>query len=509
MHTQGWLKALADDASRLIDEPLRDTIAREPERVERDTISAGAITLCLARQRLDAGAWSALYQMAERCETAAAMRQLVDGVEVNRSEHRPALHTALRSNFGQGESAQSAHQQAAEARSLMAKLAERLWQAGITDLVNVGIGGSDFGPRLAVDALSAACPAKLRVHFLSSPDGHTVDALCRQLDPSSTAVLLVSKSFSTEETLLNGRVMVDWLAGRGLVLAATAKVDKAAEYGVKPDAILPMWDWVGGRYSLWSAVGFSIMAAYGVDAFEQLLQGAAAMDQHALSAAPEHNLPLRHALVQVWNRNALGYDSVAVLPYDQRLRLLPTYLQQLIMESLGKSVSADGSQILDVSTSPVVWGGPGTDCQHSYFQALHQGTDTVPSEFIGVCTPAHDHDAMHQTLWANLLAQSEALANGVTSENKHRRYVGNRPSSVLLLDELNAESLGALIAFYEHSVYLQSVLWGINAFDQWGVELGKVTAKRIAPAVADASVAVDDPVTAGLLARMHGIQRRS
>lgn len=504
MHTQGWLKDLSQHASRLIDEPLRSTIEREPERMARDTLSAGALTLCLARQRIDASAWDALYQAAQRSECQAALQQLLDGAEVNRSEQRPALHTALRSELGRGDAAVDGFRQAAEARREMARLAERLWADGVTDLVNIGIGGSDFGPRLAIDALAVGHEAKLRVHFLSAPDGHTVEALCKQLDPSRTALLLVSKSFSTEETLLNGRVMVDWLAGRGRVLAATSKVDKAAEYGVQPDAILPMWDWVGGRYSLWSAVGFSIMAAYGVEVFERLLSGAAELDHHALSASPEANLPLRHALVQVWNRNGLGYDSLAVLPYDQRLRLLPTYLQQLIMESLGKSVSADGSRVLDVSTAPVIWGGPGTDCQHSYFQALHQGTDTVPTEFIGVCQPAHGHQAMHHSLWSNLLAQSEALANGVASEDKHRRYVGNRPSSVLLLDQLSPEALGGLIAFYEHSVFLQSVLWGINAFDQWGVELGKVTAKRIAPAVADPSVQVDDPVTAGLLAHLHG-----
>ncbi|MBD8526800.1 glucose-6-phosphate isomerase [Pseudomarimonas arenosa] len=503
MHTQGWLQGLTEHASRLVDEPLRETIAREPDRVVRDTIAAGPLTLCLARQRLDAAAWDALYRLALRTESQAALRHMLDGAEVNRSEGRPALHTALRTDLGRGAAAVNGFRQAGEARREMARLAERLWAEGVTDLVNIGIGGSDFGPRLAIDALAAGQAAKLRIHFLSAPDGHTVEALCRQLDPNSTALLLVSKSFSTEETLLNGRVMVDWLSGRGPVLAATSKVDKAAEYGVQPDAILPMWDWVGGRYSLWSAVGFSIMAAYGVEVFQRLLQGAATLDRHALEVEPALNLPLRHALVQVWNRNALGYDSLAVLPYDQRLRLLPTYLQQLIMESLGKSVSADGSRLLDVSTAPVIWGGPGTDCQHSYFQALHQGTDTVPTEFIGVCQPAHGHRAMHQSLWANLLAQSEALANGVANDDKHRRYVGNRPSSVLMLDELSPEALGSLIAFYEHSVFLQSVLWGINAFDQWGVELGKVTAKRIAPAVADPTVSADDPVTASLLGHLH------
>jgi glucose-6-phosphate isomerase len=264
-----------------------------------------------------------------------------------------------------------------------------------------------------------------------------------------------------------------------------------------------MWDWVGGRYSLWSAVGFVLALAIGFDRFQELLDGAAEMDAHVLGAPPERNLALWHALSVVWNRNGLGLGTLAVLPYDDRLSLLPSYLQQLVMESLGKSVRQDGLPAT-VATVPVLWGGPGTCSQHSFFQALHQGTDTVPADFIGVARPAHAYRDSHDALLSHLLAQGQALANGAANDDAQRAYPGNRPSSFLLLDELSPRSLGALLALYEHSVYLQSVIWGINAFDQWGVELGKQIATSLLPAVASASAPpVADPVTQALLAEIR------
>jgi glucose-6-phosphate isomerase len=262
-----------------------------------------------------------------------------------------------------------------------------------------------------------------------------------------------------------------------------------------------MWDWVGGRYSLWSAVGFPIALAIGMAGFEALLSGAADMDEHALSSAPKHNLAVLHALTAVWNRNALGAATQAVLPYDERLKLLPNYLQQLVMESLGKSVRLDGAE-LRVQTVPVWWGGAGTDTQHSFFQALHQGTQVVPADFIGVVRNDDPHAQNHRALLANLLAQTEALANGQSNDDPHRAYGGNRPSTLLLLDALTPQSLGMLIALYEHSVYLQAVLWGINAFDQFGVELGKQVASRLLPALHGEAEA-DDPVTQALLAEIR------
>ncbi len=503
MLTQDWLNALAPDAARLIDTPLPALLAADPERATRDALRCGPLYASFARQRLDGAAWQSLYRLAEQRGLRGRLRGLFDGETVNHSEKRPALHTALRSGLGRGEAAIAAHRIAGETLDRSAAMAESLAGEGIRDILNIGIGGSDLGPRLVYEALGSQ--RRMNVHFLSAPDGHALEALLPQLDPSKTAVLMVSKSFGTEETLLNGALVRDWLGGRGRLIAATANVGKAREFGVAEDAILPLWDWVGGRYSLWSAVSFALLAALGDQCFRDFLAGAGEMDAHAIDAPDPQNIPLRHALVAIWNRNALGYGSQAVLPYDHRLRLLPAYLQQLVMESLGKSVLADGSAAVAASTVPVLWGGSGTDCQHSFFQALHQGTDTIPAEFVAVARPDHGHQAMHRMLMSNLLAQSEALANGVSHADPHRNYRGSRPSSVLMLDALSPRSLGGLIALHEHSVFLQSAIWGINAFDQWGVELGKQTARSLAPAIEDAAHPVADPVSAELIREFHRI----
>jgi glucose-6-phosphate isomerase len=320
-------------------------------------------------------------------------------------------------------------------------------------------------------------------------------------------VVLVSKSFGTQETLLNAALLRPWLGDDSRLYAVSANVDKAAALGIPGERILPMWDWVGGRYSLWSAVGFVVALALGMERFGELLAGAAAMDAHVVAEPPERNLALWHALATVWNRNGLGLDTHAVLPYDDRLALLPSYLQQLVMESLGKSVRRDDAPVA-VPTVPVWWGGAGTASQHSFFQALHQGTDTVPVDFIGVARPAHAHAGSHDVLLAHLLAQMQALANGEANDDPQRNYPGNRPSTLLLLDELTPRALGALLAMFEHSVFLQSVLWDINAFDQWGVELGKRVADTLLPAVAAGDATrVEDPVSRELLARIDEMRR--
>jgi glucose-6-phosphate isomerase len=381
----------------------------------------------------------------------------------------------------------------------MAALVAQVRAEGITDVVSVGIGGSDLGPRLVADALAGADGP--RVHFVSNVDGNAVRRALAPLDPARSAAILISKTFGTQETLLNGRVVRDWLDDDARVYAVSANIERAAAFGVAESRILPMWDWVGGRYSLWSAVGFPIALAIGMPGFERLLAGAAQMDAHVLERPLRENLAAWHALTAIWNRNALHAGTHAVLPYDERLRLLPNYLQQLVMESLGKSVRLDGAPP-GVQTVPVWWGGAGTDTQHSFFQALHQGTQIVPADFIGTIRADHAHAENHAALLANLLAQTEAFANGQPSDDPHRAYAGNRPSTLLLLDALTPESLGALIALYEHSVYLQSVLWGINAFDQFGVELGKQVANKLLPALQGQGEA-DDPVTRALLAEIR------
>jgi glucose-6-phosphate isomerase len=490
------LAAFDAHARRLADASLRDLIAGDPARARDFALRVGPLYASFARQRLDRDALAALFDFARERDFPGALRSLFDGEPVNSSEGRAALHTALRSDLSIAATARDAHVEAKQARGRMSGLVAQLGTSGVTDIVSVGIGGSDLGPRLAVDAL-AQPNARFRVHFLSNVDGHAAQRVLAGLDPARTAAILVSKTFGTQETLLNGGIVREWMGDDSRLFAVSANVGRAAASGVAPERILPMWDWVGGRYSLWSAVGFPVALAIGMANFERLLAGAAAMDAHVLESPLERNLAAWHALVAVWNRNALGAEAQAVLPYDERLKLLPNYLQQLVMESLGKSVQSNGETV-PAHTVPLWWGGAGTDAQHSFFQALHQGTQAVPVDFVGVVRGDHGHADNHAALLANLLAQAEALANGQSSDDPHRVHAGGRPSTLLLLDALTAETLGMLIALYEHSVYLQAVSWGINAFDQFGVELGKQVASRLLPALKGEAEA-EDAVTRALL----------
>lgn len=490
-------------AARLRETSIRSLAASDPARAS-DALRVGPLYANFARQHHDAEALDALFALAEDAGFAQAMHRLVDGETVNVTEGRAALHTALRGEVSAAPTARECAALARDARNGMRALVDALSASDVTDIVSVGIGGSDLGPRLVVDAL-ALPGARFRVHFLSNVDGNAARRTLAGLDPAKTAAILISKTFGTQETLLNGGIVREWLGNHafldgGRVYGVSSNVDRAAAFGIAPERILPMWDWVGGRYSLWSAVGFPIALGIGMDRFEQLLAGAAELDLHVVEAAPRENLAFRHALTSIWNRNGLGLATQAVLPYDERLKLLPNYLQQLVMESLGKSARLDGAP-LQADTVPVWWGGPGTDTQHSFFQALHQGTQVVPADFIGVVDSEDGHAENHRALLANLLAQTEALANGQASDDPHRAYAGNRPSTLILLDALTPRSLGMLVALYEHSVYLQSVAWGINAFDQFGVELGKQLASKLLPALSGEAQA-DDPVTRALLAEI-------
>lgn len=495
------LRPLRAEAARVLETPLRDLVQSDPDRARDFTLSVGAIHASFARQYLDRTALHALFDLASTCDFEGRLQTLFSGEQVNTTEARPALHTALRGAVVDDARALDAHAQALEGRGAMRDVIERFRALGVRDVVSVGIGGSDLGPRLAVDALVPPDGGEFRVHFLSNVDGHAAQRTLARLDPARTAVLLISKSFGTQETLLNGAILREWLGDDSRLFAITSNPTRAAEYGVPVERILPMWDWVGGRYSMWSTVGLPIALAIGMEGFEELLEGAAEMDAHVLREPAQRNLAAWHALLAVWNRNALGLPSHAVLPYDERLRLLPNYLQQLVMESLGKSVRHDGSPV-GVDTVPVWWGGPGTDTQHSFFQALHQGTGRVPCDFIGVVHADAPYAENHHALLSNLLAQSEAFANGQDSDDPHRAYPGGRPSTMLLLDALTPRALGALIAMYEHSVYLQSVVWDINAFDQFGVELGKQIANRLLPVIRGEAEA-DDPVTRALVEELQ------
>jgi len=494
------LENLHAHAQRLQDKSLTEIIkAARPDRGQFLAFEVGPLYINFARQRYDRKALEALLQLAEDCHVRSGLQRLFDGEMVNNTENRAALHSALRGTGGHfAQDIADVHQQ-------MQTLIKELENSPVTDIISVGIGGSDLGSRLVVDALRPLSNARFKVHFVSNVDGVAMQRTLAELNPKTTAGIFISKTFATQETLLNGKIVHDWLGNSERLYAVSANPQRAAQiFAINPKHILPMWDWVGGRYSLWSAVGFPIALAIGFKAFKQLLEGAAQMDKHALTAPPEKNIPVLHGLTSIWNRNALGYATQAVLTYDQRLALLPAYLQQLVMESLGKRVKNDGN-LVNVDTVPVWWGGTGTDVQHSFFQALHQGTSIIPADFIACIQCDHPYIENHKALLANVLAQSEALANGQSSNDPHRYYPGGRPNTLILLDSLTPHALGALIALYEHAVYVQSLIWEINAFDQFGVELGKHLASKLL-AVIDHKPWTDasDKITCDILKKIEG-----
>jgi glucose-6-phosphate isomerase len=537
----GQLEILAREAARLAPLHLRELLA-QPQRFADFSRRAGPLLLDFSRQKLDATALTALGGILEQCGWEQRRDAMFRGEVLNASEQRPVLHTALRaaeSRLPVLAPPEVTDEIAATLRR-MGDLVDALERgdasafgipAGITDVINLGIGGSDLGPRLAVQALRSYHSGRFRCHFLPNVDGHETAALMRRLDPRSTLVLLVSKSFSTQETLLNGQVLREWIAqsypgeaqrAAGHFVAVSANVEAAQALGIPPERVLPMWDFVGGRYSVWSAVGLVLALAVGMPNFRAFLRGAAGMDDHFRSAAWHDNLPVLLALIGVWNRNGLGHAAHGVIPYCDGLAELPAFLQQLEMESLGKGVRADGGALAQ-ATVPVVWGSVGTNAQHAFFQALHQGSDVVPLDLLGVVRPAHSLKDNHDALLANLLAQGAAFALGKTraqalaetrsgSEAERealaaqRTFPGDRPSSTLLLDALTPESFGALIALYEHKVLIQALLWDINAFDQWGVELGKTLAKSILPALTSGQVPESfDASTRGLIGAIRSL----
>lgn len=418
------------------------------------------------------------------------------GERINVTEDRPVLHVALRersrSVIVDGENIEPA------VRAVLAKMRQftetvrqgtRRGYTGrmITDVVNIGIGGSDLGPRMVCEALKPYGARGLRMHFVSNVDGADIAEVLRTVAPETTLFVISSKTFTTRETLLNARTARTWFLESGAGEAAIAKhfvavstnSEAVTAFGVDLENMFPFWDWVGGRYSLWSAIGLPIALYIGMDAFDLLLGGAHEMDQHFAIAPLAQNLPVLLGLIGVWYTNFFGASSYVIAPYDRRLCDLPAYMQQLDMESNGKSVTLQGERV-DYATGPVIWGEPGTNGQHAFFQLLHQGTALIPADFIACIMPQHDLDAHHDILIANCFAQTEALMNGSQAPGApHRTFDGNRPSNTILLEKLDPRSLGALIALYEHKVFVQGVIWNVNSFDQWGVELGKRLAASI------------------------------
>lgn len=499
---------------------LRD-LASDAERAERLACGFGSLHLDVSRNRIDADLLAMAVDGLLARGFDAERRALFEGEVVNASEQRPALHPLLRAGRPYHPRLSQAHRDILAARTRMLEVAEaiRLGQAGrvgladVACVVNLGIGGSDLGPRLVSEALG---DGRVPVHFVANVDGHALARLLPRLDAQRTLFVVTSKSFSTRETLLNADSARQWLQQQGVAaerlskhfVVCTARPDRAAAFGAAE--MLPFAEGVGGRYSLWSTVGLAIAVALGAERFDALLAGAEALDRHFLEAPPLRNLPVLLALVQAFDRVLWQYPSRAVIPYDDRLALLPAFLQQLEMESNGKGVDRQ-LRPLDAAASPVIWGGVGTDGQHAYFQALHQGLDVVPVDFLAPIQPDHALAGHHEVLLANLLAQSAALLQGQELPESDplraaRRCPGGRPSTVLLLERLDAASLGALLALYEHKVFVQSLIYGNNPFDQWGVELGKAIASEIEPALAGDRSRRFDPTTEALLRRIRTVR---
>lgn len=513
---------------------LREAFAADAARFETWSLQAPEVFADLSKNLIDDATLALLLQLARDCGVEAQRDAMFSGAIVNATEGRAVLHTALRAPAGQGPFCDEV--QAALDRMLaFAEGVRDAAASGIRDIVHIGIGGSDLGPAMVVGALQSAsdtyCQPAQRLHFVSNVDGHDLAAVLPGLDPHKTLFVIASKTFTTQETLANALAARAWFLQQGgqdiarHFVATSSNVQAAAQFGIS--TTFGFWDWVGGRYSLWSVIGLPIAIAIGARNFRALLAGAHAMDQHFREQPLARNLPVLLGLLDVWYRNFHGFSSRCIAPYHQGLKRLPAYLQQLEMESNGKGVDREG-QALPYGSSPVIWGEPGTNGQHAFFQMLHQGTDVIPVEFIAVRQPEHGSHVsgeladllheQHRMLLANCLAQSQALMQGKTVEQalqekaptasselgaltvaRHRSFPGNRPSTTLLLDRLTPRSLGALIALYEHRVFVSGALWGINSFDQWGVELGKALCKELLPRLASGDTQGLDGSTAGLM----------
>lgn len=527
--------ALKAHAASLRDVTLRTLFAEDPDRFARLSFTFGPLLADYSKNRITAETLGLLTELAGARNVESARAAMFAGERINRTENRAVLHTALRNRSAASVVPVDGVDVMPEVRAVRARLkafSEKVrsgeWTGAtgkaIRHVVNIGIGGSHLGPMAVAAALEDSRRADISLDFVSNPDRAQIDDVLRGLDPAATLFIIASKTFTTVETMANAHLAKDWIVahlGAGAVTkhfaAISTNVDAAATFGLSPDAVFPMWDWVGGRYSVWSAIGLPLIIGCGYEAFDQLLAGAEAMDRHFETAPLEQNLPVILALIGVWNVNFLGLAAQAILPYDHRLRLFPAHVQQMDMESNGKGVTMDGAPVA-AGTGPIVFGGGGSDSQHSFFQLLHQGPRVVPCDFIiaakGTPQKTGGADKSRDLLMANALAQTEALMKGRDASElagvaadlvPHKVFTGNRPTTTLLLDEVSAYTTGMLIALYEHRVFVEGVIWDINSFDQWGVELGKELAKSLEPAVrseglAEGALKGRDSSTAGLVA---------
>jgi glucose-6-phosphate isomerase len=504
--SRAW-SALKDHHAEVKDMHLRELFARDSERGSRFAMEAAGLYADFSKQRVTSRTLELLFSLAAERSLGARIEAMFRGDRINITEDRAVLHVALRAPKGStinvdGSNVVPQVQQVLEKMSVFADAVRSgTWKGHtgkrIKNVVNIGIGGSDLGPVMAYEALRRFTQRELNFRFVSNVDSTDLAEATYDLDPAETLFIVASKTFTTQETMMNASSARGWslaklrdpaAVARHFVAVSTNEAE-VKKFGIDPANMFGFWDWVGGRYSMESAIGLSTMVALGPNGFRDLLSGFHAMDQHFRSTSFERNLPVLMGLIGVWNSDFLGAHTVAVLPYDQYLKRFPAYLQQLTMESNGKRVTLGGVDV-QVGTGAIYWGEPGTNGQHSFYQLIHQGTRLVPCDFIGFSKTHHPLGNHHDVLMANMFAQGEALAFGKTAEQvraekvpenlvPHKTFPGNRPSTTLLAEELSPKTLGALIALYEHAVFTQSVIWDINAFDQWGVELGKVLARRI------------------------------
>ncbi len=512
---------------------LKDLFEQDSNRAVRFTTSAAGLDLDFSKNHISADVLAELVKLATQADLKGAISRLVKGDIVNNTENRPALHTSLR-YIGEPKTQEHRDVQATLERmgKLVAKVHNKEWKGfkgeAITDVVNIGIGGSDLGPRMVTKALTPFHTGHVKVHFVANVDGAEIHDLTQVLNPATTLFIVASKSFSTQETLENSLTARRWMLANDCpenelakhFVAISSKVDKAVDFGIAAENVYPIWDWVGGRYSLWSAIGLPIAFAIGMDNFNALRAGAYAMDNHFIEAPLEKNLPALMGLIVFWYTEFFGTNNQVILPYAYHLQLLPAYLQQLEMESNGKSVSRDGVRV-DYSTGSIVWGTEGTNGQHSFHQLLHQGTVVMPIDFIATLKAHHPLDHQHRLLFANCVAQSQALLTGrdlastkaelraagiaeseIERLAEHKVHPGSRPSNTILMEQLTPATLGALIAAYEHKVFTLGILMNINSFDQWGVELGKLLGNHVNDAIETTDIPGEwDSSTARLVER--------
>ena len=529
--TKSW-ESLQNISENLKAQSILSLFETDPNRVSSHTLKWEEFLIDFSKNKIDQSAWDALYALADECKLEEAKKAYFNGATINETEGRAVLHTALRANKTSVEVEGTAIE--ADIKAVKAQMKrfstsvidgshKGFTGKSITDVVNIGIGGSDLGPVMVVDAL-AYYKNHLNVHFVSNVDGDHINEVLKDLNPETTLFVIVSKSFTTQETLANATTAKKWFLNfaeekwvANHFAAVSTNLKMIDEFGIDQKNVFTMWNWVGGRFSLWSSVGLSIALAIGYDRFEELLDGAHGMDKHFAEAPSASNIPTRMALLTVWYNNFMGAETEALIPYTQYLHRFPAYLQQAIMESNGKGVDRQGNEVT-YQTGNIVWGEPGTNAQHAFFQLIHQGTKLIPVDFIGFVHSLHGDTSHHDKLMSNFFAQTEALLNGKSAEQvktelltegksseeieallPHKVFKGDNPTTTLLMNRLTPYNLGALIAAYEHKIFVQGVIWNIFSYDQWGVELGKQLAKTILEEWNTKKEAPHDPSTKELL----------